>query len=137
MGFADHSPGDVMNYAAVGLGVNMLEKTITIDKKIEQVEHFMSLELEELSNFVKNVRSVEEAMGDANIIMTSRVSEDNRRCFVVKNHIKKGEKISREFLEFKRPGNIGISVSNGFEILNKKAKMDISEGTILQWDMLE
>jgi len=137
VGFADHSPGDVMNYAAVGLGVNMLEKTITIDKKIEQVEHFMSLELEELSNFVKNVRSVEEAMGDANIIMTSRVSEDNRRCFVVKNHIKKGEKISREFLEFKRPGNIGISVSNGFEILNKKAKMDISEGTILQWDMLE
>ena len=137
VGFADHSPGDVMNYAAVALGINMLEKTITTDKKIEHVEHFMSLELEELGNFVKNVRNIEEAMGDSNIIKTSRVSEDARRSFVAKNQIKKGETIRPEVLDFKRPGNMGISVSKGFEILNKKAKVDISEGTVLQWDMLE
>jgi len=137
VGFADHSPGEVMNYAAVAMGVNMLEKTITTDKKIEHVEHFMSLELNELSNFVKNVRNIEDAMGDASVLMTSRVSEDARRCFVAKNLIKKGELIKPQVLDFKRPGNIGISVSSGFEVLNKKAKVDISEGTVLQWDMLE
>jgi len=137
VGFADHSPGGIMNYAAVALGASMLEKTITPDKTIEHVEHFMSLELDELKTLVINVRAVEEAMGDPNILQTSRVEENARRSFVAKNDIKKGQKIKVDFLDFKRPGNAGISVAEGYKVLEKQAVIDIPKDTFLQWEMLE
>ena len=137
IGFADHSPGGKMNYAAVALGASMLEKTITLNKATEHVEHFMSLELEELTDFIKNIRTIEEAMGDPNILKKSRVEENARRSFISKKNIKKGSKITIDYLDYCRPGNAGISVAKGFDVLNKKAKVEIPKGTFLQWDMLE
>jgi len=137
VGFADHSKGSIMNYAAVAMGVSILEITITLDKTIEHVEHYMSLELDELKSFVKNIRAVEQAMGDASILNTSRVSENTRRSLVAKIPIKKGEKISVEHIDYQRPGNCGISCSEGFEVLNKIALVEIPQGTFLQWNMLE
>ncbi len=137
VGFADHSYGDLMNYAALALGVNMLEKTITLDKKTEHAEHFMSLEPYELKPFIKNIRAIESAMGDPNILMSSRVSESSRRCFVAKYDIKKGDKITRDNIDYQRPENMGIPCSEGFNILDKVSKIDISKGTPLQWEMLD
>ncbi|MDE1818492.1 MAG: N-acetylneuraminate synthase family protein [Thaumarchaeota archaeon] len=136
-GFADHSPGGIMNYAAVALGTNMLEKTITTDKKSEHVEHFMSLELNELKSFVQNIRAIEEAMGNSNILMTSRVEETARRSLIAKTDIRKGESIGHTSIDFQRPGDAGISCSEGFRVLNKISRKDIPKGTFLQWDMLE
>jgi sialic acid synthase SpsE len=137
VGFADHSLGDIMNYAAVALGVNILEKTLTLDKTREQSEHYMSLEPKEIGSFIQNIRSIEEAMGDPNILKSSRVSEDVRRSFVTTRFIKKGELITLESVDFKRPGNAGISCSEGFSIINKKAVTNIPAGTFLKWEMLE
>tara|TARA_B100000029_G_C17545724_1_gene948368 strand:+ start:196 stop:1239 length:1044 start_codon:yes stop_codon:yes gene_type:complete len=137
VGFADHSPGGIMNYAAVSLGAKMLEKTITPDKSIEHVEHFMSLEPTELKQFVENVRAIEEAMGDPNVFLTSRVSPELRRGIVAKNDIKKGEKISLELLDFQRPSTMGISCSEGFDVISKRASKDIPKNTFLKWEMLK
>jgi len=134
--FADHSPGGIMNYAAVGLGVSMLEKTITPNKNIEHVEHFMSLELNELTTFVTNVREIENAMGDPKALMVSRVEESARRSLTAKCDIKKGEKITLDMIEFRRPGNAGIPCSEGFHIIDKICNNDIPSGGFIQWDML-
>jgi N,N'-diacetyllegionaminate synthase len=137
VGFADHSVGSVMNFAAISFGVKMIEKTITVDSSVNQVEQYMSLELEHLKKFVLDLRSIEEAFGNPEIIYESRVSEDARRSLVAKLNIKKGTKISETNLEFRRPGNMGISVSEGFKILNKTASQDILEGTFLNWNMID
>jgi N,N'-diacetyllegionaminate synthase len=137
VGFADHSPGDLMNFAAVALGAAMLEKTITIDKTTEKIEHFMSLELKELKEFVKNIRSIEQAVGDPSILAKSRVEENARRSIVAKRDIKKGEIITDAIVDFKRPGNMGISCADGFVVLTKKASTNILKNTFLQWSMLE
>ena len=137
VGFADHSPGDLMNYGAIAMGVKMIEKTITLDKNTENVEHFMSLELNELKDFINNVHSLEDAMGDPNIILTSRVEENARRSLVAKRDIFKDEKISLDMLDFKRPGNSGISCSEGFLILGGKALEHIEKGTFIQKNMIE
>ena len=137
IGFADHSLGGLMNYAAIALGVNMIEKTITKDKTTEQSEHYMSLEPHELKPFIQNIRSIEAAQGDPDILKVSRVSLDGRRCFVAKKEITIGEKITLSILDFQRPGNTGISCAEGHNILNKIAKTTIPKGTFLQWHMLE
>jgi len=52
IGFSDHSREKLMNYAALIFGADMLEKTITLDKKIDAIEHIMSLEPHEAKEFV-------------------------------------------------------------------------------------
>ena len=42
--FSDHSPGWDMDIAAVALGADMIEKTITLDRTIKSCEHSFSLE---------------------------------------------------------------------------------------------
>jgi N,N'-diacetyllegionaminate synthase len=135
--FSDHSPNDIMNYAAVSLGAKMLEKTITTDKTISQVEHLMSLELSELKMFVQNINKISNAMGNPDILYSSRVEESSRRSIVSKRKINKSTSISIDDLEFKRPGDQGISCSDGFKILGKKSIQDIPEGQFLQWDQFE
>ena len=135
--FSDHSPNDIMNYAAIALGVSMLEKTITTDKTISHVEHLMSLELSELKKFVQNVRKLTTAMGNPKILYSSRVEESARRTLVSKRKIPKGTIISIEDIDFKRPGDQGISCSEGLKILGKKSLRDINEGEFLQWNQLE
>jgi len=137
IGFADHSVGGLMDYAAVALGANMLEKTVTLNRETEHVEHFMSLEPKEFREFVQNIRAIEQALGDARVIFKSRVGEDARRSFVARRDIKKGEEITPELLDFKRPGNIGISCSEYEQVVGKKVKINISKDEFLQWNMLE
>lgn len=135
--FSDHSPGDIMNYAAVTLGATMLEKTITTDKTISQVEHFMSLELSELKEFTQNIRKLEKAMGDSKILYSSRVEESARRSLISKRNIVKGTIITLDDVDFTRPGDQGISCSEGFKILGKKLTHDIPEGKPFRWDQFE
>ena len=137
VGYADHSPNDIMNYGAITLGANMLEKTITSNKKTDRIEHLMSLEINELKEFVRNINELENAMGNPNILQVSRVNEDARRSIIAKETIAPGEKISLEKIDFQRPGNLGISASEGFKILNKKSNCLIKKGTIIKKNMLK
>lgn len=136
IGYADHSIKDIMNYAALSLGVNMIEKTITSNKNTNEIEHFMSLEIDELASFVKNIHELEKARGDAKILHKSRVNENVRKSLIAKEEIKPNEKIVFEKVTFQRPGNLGISVSEGFKILNKRSKCLIKKGTVFKNNMI-
>ena len=48
-----------MNFAAIGYGATMIEKTITFDKYTENVEHLMSIEIEELENIINLIDTIE------------------------------------------------------------------------------
>ena len=61
--FSDHSPGYDMDIAAVCLGADLLEKTITLDKTQKSVEHIMSLEKKEFNDFVKKISKIKQALG--------------------------------------------------------------------------
>jgi len=58
VGYSDHSVGTAMNFAAIALGADFIEKTITANRDTAAVEHYMSLEPHELKDFVKQVRAV-------------------------------------------------------------------------------
>jgi sialic acid synthase SpsE len=60
--FSDHTPGFEMDIAAVAMGANMIEKTITLDRTTPSVEHMFSLEPHEMARFVHTIREVEAAM---------------------------------------------------------------------------
>ncbi len=137
IGFADHSEGGMMNFVAIGFGAKMIEKTITMNKNTEKIEHLMSLEVKELQSFMNNLREIDSAIGNSDVLKVSRVEENVRRSLVSKRDIKKGELISKDMIDFKRPGDSGISCAEGFKILSYKAKNAIPKDTFIKWDMLD
>ncbi|MFB6088404.1 MAG: N-acetylneuraminate synthase family protein [Candidatus Aenigmatarchaeota archaeon] len=128
--YSDHSLGDYMNYAALGLGADFLEKTITLDKSTDAVEHYMSLEPAEVEVFIKRVREIEKAFGNPRVKFNSRVKDATRRSIMTKRKIPKGKIIEVDDLTFKRPGTY-ISVERYEDIIGRKAIKDIESDTFL------
>lgn len=129
--YSDHSEGEAMNFAAIGLGVNMIEKTITLDRDTDAVEHFMSLEPGELARFVRGIRAVEEAMGNPRIIFSSRVNAEVRRSIMASRAIRAGEAFGMDNLSFKRPGT-HLSVDCLEQLLGRRAARDLAAGEFLE-----
>src|SRR3546814_20568837 len=50
--YSDHTPGWDMDLAAVALGANLVEKTISEDRTTRSVEHVMSIEPAEMARFI-------------------------------------------------------------------------------------
>lgn len=109
--FSDHSPGSEMDVAAVALGVDLVEKTLTEDRTTPSIEHIMSIEPHEAAAFVKLMRDVQKAMGQPRRILHE--AELSRRLVIRRSvHLVeaalKGTPVSNLVIDFKRPG-YGIS----------------------------
>lgn len=105
--FSDHTPGWDMDVAALALGANLVEKTITTDRTTPSVEHVFSLEGDELSRFVTAIRDVETAMGQPRRALSQEeIDKRNkvRRSLFAKRDLKAGEVVKFEDIDFRRPG---------------------------------
>jgi len=106
--FSDHNPGSTMDIAALALGVNMLEKTITLDRCIRSPEHLMSLEPQDIVNFIATIRDVETALGNNRRIKTpeERMAPPlGRRSLVARMDIPEDTVLTQAHLEYARPGD--------------------------------
>ncbi len=100
-----------MDIAAVAMGVNLIEKTITLDRTTPSVEHVFSLEPNEMANFIHRVRNVEIALGrDIRELTEVQIMDRKliRRSPYTKSKYPVGTKIHNMDVEFRRPG-VGIS----------------------------
>ncbi len=137
IGFSDHSREKLMNYPAIVMGADLVEKTLTLDKNTDAIEHLMSLEPDEAKELVSEIRAIEEAVGSSRIMFSKKVNEVSRRSICARNDIKSGEQLTIDNLEFKRPGDAGISAADFEKLLSKKAKADIQKDQFITWSMVE
>lgn len=136
--FSDHTPGNEMDIAAVVLGANMVEKTITEDRMTPSVEHVMSIEPNEMKDFVRTIREVEIGLGTGRRVMHSEeIKKRNalRRSVFLIEPAKKGQRLGDCKVEFRRPG-YGVH-SDQFEFLkNNILVRDIDSGQMIQFSDL-
>jgi len=105
--YSDHTPGWEMDLAAVTLGANLVEKTITKDRTTPTIEHMMSIEPEDMEAFIKVIRDLETALGRTRRVMSQVEVERraaNRRSIHLNRDIKAGKKLTPQDLEYRRPG---------------------------------
>jgi N-acetylneuraminate synthase len=126
VGYSDHSPGIAIPIAAAARGASVIEKHLTLDRKLPGPDHQSSLEPLEFQAMVEAIRQVELALGSP--IKTVTPVEANNRLLVRKSlvaakPIQKGESFTEENLGIKRPGT-GISPQNYWQILGQKATRD-------------
>lgn len=114
--FSDHTPGWDMDIAAVAMGANLVEKTITEDRTTRSIEHIFSLEPQEMKLFVQKMGEVEIALGNSRRILLPAELEKRkavRRSAFLEASVRKGQSVVSAKIEFRRPGR-GIA-PNEFE----------------------
>lgn len=110
--YSDHTPGWEMDVAAVALGANLVEKTITTDRTIRSIEHIFSLEPADMRAFVRVIRDLETAMGSSRRILHDEELERRkkvRRTAFLKAPVAAGQRLGDAALEFRRPAFAGIA----------------------------
>jgi len=64
VGYSGHEPGLQISLAAATLGAAMIERHITLDRTMWGSDHAASLEPEGLRHLIRDIRIIEEALGD-------------------------------------------------------------------------
>lgn len=139
IGFSDHTVDSIASIVSVGLGAKIIEKHITLDKKMEGPDHILSTEPHELKSFVANIRNAEASLGNG--IKTCLPCEVNvktvaRKSIVALHNILRGEQLKKDDVGIKRPGT-GIEPKSLETILTKRVKRDLKIGEVIDWNDLE
>lgn len=126
------------DFMAIGLGVSVLEKRLTHDRSIPKNGHAKALEPEEFREWLHTVRDLELSLGSSMIIPSQEDLKQSRKYFkslFAIRDIKKGERITDEMVDGRRPGT-GISAKNVDLIVGRWARADIKSGKMISWDMV-
>jgi len=141
IGYSDHTlpeNGEGILAAAVSMGARIIEKHFTFDNKRPGYDHAISADYEGIKRIVAQIRRVEKALGKEYkqpIESELKARIHARRSIVAANNIPKGTVITRKMLDIKRPGT-GIEPEFLDVVVERKARTDISEDTVLQWNMI-
>jgi N,N'-diacetyllegionaminate synthase len=136
--FSDHSVGWDMDIAAVSVGANMIEKTITESRMTRSVEHVMSLEPKDMHRFIEVIREVEIALGKPRRVLTDveKTKRDAiRRSIHVIHDLPAGHVLTEADIDYRRPGT-GIAPDRLSSVLSKTLKNPVEAGSKIAWNDL-
>ncbi len=124
VGFSDHTLGYESAIAAAGMGAEVIEKHITLNKNMPGPDHKASLNPKEFKNYVTFIRNIEMALGKSKKKPTKSELKNLklvRKSIVAKKDITKGDIFNFNNIIAKRPAG-GISPMKINTIIGKKAK---------------
>lgn len=128
VGYSDHTLGIEMSIAAVARGATVIEKHFTLDRNLPGPDHLASLEPDELKHLVGAIRNIEAGLG-ATQKLPALAERPNRavarRSVVARRPIAKGEPLTLDMLDCKRPGT-GISPMDIWSLLGRPAARDFA-----------
>ena len=142
IGYADHTDADEKINAfslpllAIGLGAEVIEKHITIDREKKGNDYFSALNPQEFSEFVSTLRNLSNVLGSSSEWSINKADKNYEKFVmkyaVAKNKIFKGDKISYDNIVFKRTNIIGISGYDFNKYIGKTLKKDLEPDEIIE-----
>jgi len=133
VGYSDHTQGTLVPVAAVARGAMIIEKHFTLDRQLPGPDHKASLEPEELTRMVVEIRQISSALGDGH--KAPQPSEWDTRTAARQNlvaaaAIKQGNVFSSENITTARAGQ-GELASSYWDYLGRQAARDYQPGEAL------
>ena len=138
IGFSDHSLGIEMASAAVALGAAMIEKHLTLDRLKIGMDNQMAIEPGEMKQMVQNCHNVNAALGGKErIVIEAELLQRKkmRRSVIVNKDLRKGDVLTVEDLDSKRPGT-GFPPEKISELAGIILCKDVEADTILEADAI-
>ncbi len=127
VGYSGHDIGIKIPLIAASMGACIIEKHITLDKRMDGPDHKISLEPFELDRLVRDIRIADQAMGKENRFLL-RGEILNRELFgkslIARCDIAEQTEITKEMIVVKGPGK-GLSPNRIDDLVGKKATRNI------------
>jgi pseudaminic acid synthase len=138
VGLSDHSMGSLGAVTAVAMGASIIEKHFCISRNIDNPDSSFSMEPQEFSDMVRDIRNVEKAIGEVQYGTTIQEMDNKkfRRSIFAIRDVKKDESLTSENIQIIRPG-YGMLPKYYKDVIGKKARKDIKRGTPILFDMIE
>ena len=134
VGYSDHTLGTVIPLAAVALGATVIEKHLTLDRRLPGPDHVASLEVDEFEEMVQGIRRIEVAMGEK-VKKPTKSEKPNielaRKSIVASRFVHKGELFCNENLACKRPAK-GLSPLLWDKIIGTAAIKDFVKDQLIE-----
>ncbi|MBU1196535.1 MAG: pseudaminic acid synthase [Proteobacteria bacterium] len=136
-GLSDHTMGSTVAVTSIALGACIIEKHFCLSRKDSGPDASFSMEPDEFTQMVKDIRTAEKAIGKVSYELTEgqEKSKAFRRSLFAVENIKKGDLFTPKNIRSIRPGN-GLPPKHLEAILGKKAKTDIQKGTPLTSELI-
>ena len=135
IGLSDHSSGLAVCYAAISLGISMIEKHYVINKRLNGPDVSASMDFFELKKILVNANDLKFSL----MLKKNKISKDEfvTRRFalhsaVAKTNIKKNQVLTIDNINFKRPGTGYLLANNYKKIFKKKTKSQIKKNFQIQ-----
>jgi N-acetylneuraminate synthase/pseudaminic acid synthase len=132
VGLSDHSMGSIGAVVGVSLGARVVEKHFCLSRDIPNPDSAFSMEPQEFTDMVRDVRIAEKIRGKATYELTPKEQAQThfrRSLFAVKD-IAEGEIFTVKNVHSIRPSE-GLPPKEYARVLGKKAKRKIAFGTPL------
>lgn len=126
VGYSDHTLGIEVPIAAAALGATVVEKHLTLSRKLPGPDHKASLEPPEFGSMVRAIRNIEQAMGKGSKRVSASEAKNRslvRKSLVAAKPIRAGEPFTAENVTAKRPGT-GISPIHWDMVMDRVAGSD-------------
>ncbi|WP_320171772.1 N-acetylneuraminate synthase family protein [Maridesulfovibrio sp.] len=127
IGYSDHTLGYSIPLAAAAMGASVIEKHFTMDKDMEGWDHAVSANPEELKIIVEETKRIHTALGSYKRVVSEREKKqivDFKKSVVLRTPLKKGEIVTIENIDFKRP-QTGIKPEYLELVIGRAAAKDI------------
>jgi sialic acid synthase len=139
IGYSDHSIGILMPAVAVGMGAEIIEKHITLDRNMKGTDHRGSLEPEGIWRMVRDIRNTEYAIGEYGMFISEKVTDTRiklERSIATLRMMDAGETVTEADLHMLSPGN-GFKWADRERVIGKQLKIAVPANEIIYPEMLE
>ena len=138
VGYSGHERGLAPTEAAAALGACVIERHFTVDRTMIGPDHAASLEPEGVRRLVRNIRNIENALGDGEkrLLPEEQAVRDRlAKSIVAARDIPAGTVITVDMLTTKGPGN-GLQPRRIPELCGLVAEISIKSDTLLPVEAL-
>lgn len=139
IGFSDHTIGISAPVVAVGMGAEIIEKHVTIDRHMKGTDQAGSLGPDGVNRMVRDIRICERWLGIKDLYVEKSVESAKRkleRSIASSHNIKKGDRISVDDIHLLSPGD-GFRWTDRDKIIGKVASVDIPADEIIYSTMIQ
>jgi sialic acid synthase len=133
IGFSDHTIGISAPVVAVGMGAEIIEKHITIDRRMKGTDQAGSLGPDGVNRMVRDIRICEKWLGTKDIYIDKSVTASKiklERSIATLRDMKKGEVIKENDLHMLSPGD-GFKWRQLSEVVGKTLLVDIPKNEVI------
>lgn len=133
IGYSDHTIGIATPVAAVALGAKIVEKHITLDRRMRGTDQAGSLGPDGLNRMVRDLRLLDMSMGAEEIFMSDDVAPAKQklaRSIASRVPLKKGDVISIDKVHLLSPGD-GFSWLEKDAVIGKILALDLPANEII------